>query len=52
MKVEVDALDSPSLKVRTVSVNAEQQLKSVGSEVRSRVKVEVDALGSRRVRNI
>ena len=46
MKVEVDVLRSPSLMVNTVSVDVKRQLNSVTTELRSCVKVEVDALGS------
>ena len=44
VKVEVDVLGSPSLIVRTLSVDIELKLRH--SELRSCVKVEVDVLGS------
>ena len=52
MKVEVAVLDSPSLIVRTVSVDVEQHFKKKKkkkkkkTELRSCVKVEVVVLGS------
>ena len=46
MKVEVEVLGSPSLIVRTVSVDVKQQRKTK-SELRIWVKVELAVLGSR-----
>ena len=49
VKVEVDVLGSPSLKVRMVSVDVKQNLnrwRSSLRELRSCVKVEVDVLAS------
>ena len=47
MKVEVDVLGSPSLIVRTASVDVKQyRMISHTEELRSRVKVEVDVPGT------